>query len=99
MWRRVDSVITDVSEKHVASIIRVDRFSEVGTTVAITMNRRTMLVTANAVTSALILFTVKIKAIRPSVTSVLRPTRRNITEDGILPISMVLEIQIKSKIK
>jgi hypothetical protein len=38
----VDLVITDVSEESGASIIRVARLDELGTTSAITSNRRTL---------------------------------------------------------
>jgi hypothetical protein len=44
-----------------------------------------LLVTANVVLSSLILVTLTMEAIRPSVASVLiRATRRHIQEDGIL---------------
>jgi hypothetical protein len=39
--RRVAHVRTDVSEEHSASFIRVTRISELGTTLAVTSNRRT----------------------------------------------------------
>jgi hypothetical protein len=38
MSRRVDLVITDVSEERIASIIRVKRISELGTALAVTSN-------------------------------------------------------------
>jgi hypothetical protein len=41
MLRRVALVITDVSEEHSASLIRVTRIDELGTTLAATSNRRT----------------------------------------------------------
>jgi hypothetical protein len=40
MLRRVALVRTDVSEEHSASIIRVTRIGELGTTLAVTSNRR-----------------------------------------------------------
>jgi hypothetical protein len=40
MSRRVAHVRTDVSEKLSASIIRVTKISELGTTLAVTSNRR-----------------------------------------------------------
>jgi hypothetical protein len=43
MLRRVALVRTDVSEEHSASIIRVARISELGTKLAITSNRHTLL--------------------------------------------------------
>jgi hypothetical protein len=42
MLRRVALVRTDVSEELNASIIRVTRIGEVGTTLAVTSNRRTL---------------------------------------------------------
>jgi hypothetical protein len=42
MLRRVVLVITDVSEELSASVIRVTRICELGTTLAITSNRRTL---------------------------------------------------------
>jgi hypothetical protein len=41
MLRRVGLVRTDVSEKLSASFIRVTRLGELGTTLAVTSNRRT----------------------------------------------------------
>jgi hypothetical protein len=52
MLRRVAFVRTDVLEKSRASIIRVTRIGELGTTLALTSNRRTLrrlLVTTNVV--------------------------------------------------
>jgi hypothetical protein len=40
--RRVALVRTDVSEELSASIIRVTRIGELGTTIAVTSNRRTL---------------------------------------------------------
>jgi hypothetical protein len=40
--RRVDIVRTDVSEERSASFIRVTRIGELGTTLAVTSNRRTL---------------------------------------------------------
>jgi hypothetical protein len=42
MLRRVALVRTDVSEELSASFIRVTRFGELGTTLAVTNNRRTL---------------------------------------------------------
>jgi hypothetical protein len=42
MLRRVALVRTDVSEELSASVIRVTRISELGTTLAVTSNRRTL---------------------------------------------------------
>jgi hypothetical protein len=43
MLRRVHLVKTDVSEEPSSSFIRVTRIGEVGTTLAVTSNRRTQL--------------------------------------------------------
>jgi hypothetical protein len=50
MLCRAALVRTDVSEEHIASIIRVTRIGELGT-LAATSNRSSMLVTANVVPS------------------------------------------------
>jgi hypothetical protein len=43
MLRRVILVSTDVSEERIASIIRATRIGELGITLAVTRNRRTLL--------------------------------------------------------
>jgi hypothetical protein len=85
MLRRVAFVRTDVSEELSASIIRVTGIGKLGTTLALTSNRRTLfvflrsvrrlLVTASVVPSSPILVTLMKEA---------RTTRRNIPEDAIL---------------
>jgi hypothetical protein len=89
-----------VSEEPSASISKVTRISELGTTLAVTTNRSTqilcivfprivlgLLVTANVVSSSPILVTPVMGAIRSSETSVLtRVTLRKIPEDDILQV-------------
>jgi hypothetical protein len=86
---------TDVSDERISSIIRLRRISELGT-LAVTNNvcalrRNTLLgvlrllVTANAVPSSLILYTLIMEAILSFESSVLTgATLRNIQEYGIL---------------
>jgi hypothetical protein len=89
-------VRTDVSEEHIASIIRVTRISELGTTLAATSNRNTLrrntnvlllLIIANVVPSSPILVTLMMEEIRSAETSALTRTALcDIPEDVILHI-------------
>jgi hypothetical protein len=94
MLRRVALVRTDDSEELSATLIKVRRISELGTTLAVTSNRRKLvlprrmrrlLVTASVVPSSLILVTLMKEASSSSETSVLtRSTRRNIPVGAII---------------
>jgi hypothetical protein len=85
MLRCVVLVRTDVSEESIASIIKMTRIGELGTTLAVTSNRwvRLLLVTAK-VPSSSILVILMLEAIHSSETSVLQEPHGNISEDGIL---------------
>jgi hypothetical protein len=88
MLRRVALVRTNVLQELSASIIRVTRNGELGTTLAVMVYLRSvrrLLVTTNIVPSSTILVTLIMEALRSSETSVLtRATRRYIPKYGIL---------------
>jgi hypothetical protein len=77
MLRRVALVRTDVSEELSASFIRVTRIGELGTTLAVTSNRRTP--QRNTKTISNIHYSL---GITPKLTKL--HTRRKIPEDAIL---------------
>jgi hypothetical protein len=98
MLRSVALVTTDFSEERRAAIIRVTRIGDLGTTLTVTSNRRTLisdiaflrsvhrlLVTADVVPNSSILVTLMMAALRSSEKSVVtRSTLRNIPDYGFL---------------
>jgi hypothetical protein len=85
-------VITDVSEEFISSIFKVERISELRTTLAVTIKWTVflrsllqLLVTANVVPSSLIPSTLMMVAIRfPETTVLTKAVGRHISDDGII---------------
>jgi hypothetical protein len=91
--RRVVLARTDVSEERSASIIRVTRIGELGTTFAVTSIRITLrrkTLTTNVVPSSAILVTLMMEVIRSSETSVItRATRSDIQDKALFIVTGV----------
>jgi hypothetical protein len=91
MLRRVALVRTDVSEECRDFIIRVTRVGELGTTLAVTINRRKLLVTANVVPSPPILVTMIMEAPSSSETSLCISSQRELVVSyGYVPSLLIL---------
>jgi hypothetical protein len=74
MGLRVALVRTDVSEERAASIIRVERSSEPGTTLALTCSVLQSLDSDDVIASSLVIFALMMEAIHFSETSILTRT-------------------------
>jgi hypothetical protein len=98
MLHRVALVRTDVSDELSASFIRATRIDELGTTLAVTSNGRTL--TASAVISSPILVTLMKEALSSSETSVLtRVTRRYNQKEPYLIVNAVKTSSLSSLMK
>jgi hypothetical protein len=84
MLRRVALIRTDVPEELSASFIRVTRVGELGTTLAVTSNRRTLRRNTNPLRSPILVSLLAVALISSETSFLARATRRSISEDAIL---------------
>jgi hypothetical protein len=84
MLRRVTFVRTDVLEEISAYLIRVTRIGELGTTLAVSSNRRTLRINTNIHKPGVPLRLTVSNIGLPTYRLAHRATRRNIPEDTIL---------------
>jgi hypothetical protein len=92
MLRRVDLVRTDVSEELSASIIKVTRIGELGTTLAVTSNRRTLRRNTKGVDCEIYSATWNLCTDTAFATKVVyfRSVRRLLVTDNVVPCSPIL---------
>jgi hypothetical protein len=98
--RRAALVRTYVSEEISACFISVTRIGELGTTLTVTSNRSTLLVTASGVPSSPIRVTLMKETLRSSETSVfLRSMRLLLVTSSVVPSSPILVTLIKEALR